>query len=179
MIDNTPKLTVISRIIKKLKADRKLEYAVYASLFAAALIIFAASGGISCAESNSDPHGAGSAGYNDNSVEGARSEEEIEAALAEILSGISGAGKVKVMISTEEGEYGSASNADQSDIWRFGTGYGGSGSGSEKKTRHIITGVIVVAQGAGDIRVKSDIIDAVRSLLGLEPNRIGVYSMQP
>lgn len=169
---------IIKRIADKLSKNKKLEYCVYAAIFAAAFIIFAATGGISCGEKKN----GGSYEYPNNDTEPgeARSESEIESALETILSRIEGAGKVKVMIVSEAKACESGASDDQ-DVLLIGSGllYGTGQEGRNKHESIKISGVIVVASGADDLLVRSELADAVKTLLGIEAGRIGVYAMEP
>lgn len=164
---------LLGGLIAKLRDDRKLELTVYAAFILLALIIFALSGGISCGETNLDSSYARLPG-NTNDTNSALDESRIEARLAQILSGIRGAGKVEVMV---------VIGANNESSQNGGTDTGGllSHSPSGKAVNDLggtrVEGVIVIAEGADDIRVRTDIQSAVRSLLGIDASRIGVYSM--
>ena len=41
-----------------------------------------------------------------------------------------------------------------------------------------VTGVLVIAEGAGDISVRLDILQAVRTLMGIDANRIEIAQMR-
>ena len=110
---------------------------------------------------------------------------ETEARLSQILSRVKGVGKAEVMITfadsgqtffaedTEEQRKG-----EQTDFSAFPV-LKNDGSGTEsplvtKKVTPEISGVLVVAQGAGQPQVKTEIIHAVRALLGVKAHRIEV-----
>ena len=84
---------------------------------------------------------------------GASTEEK---RIAEVLSAMEGAGRVEVALFYESEAVGA---------------FGGSG-----KSRP--TGAVVVAQGAGDLRVRLELIRAVRTLLGLPENAVDVFVME-
>lgn len=111
--------------------------------------------------------------------------EETEARLSEMLSRVKGVGKAEVMITfadsgqtffaedTEEQRQG-----EQTDFSAFPV-LKNDGSGTEsplvtKKITPEISGVLVVAQGAGQPEVKTEIVNAVRALLGVKAHRIEV-----
>lgn len=81
----------VNALAAKMKANKKLECAVYAVLIGAGLLIFAVS---SC--------DAKSEGYAENSADAAYSMSAKEKKLAETLSLIEGAGDVSVMITEDE-----------------------------------------------------------------------------
>lgn len=111
--------------------------------------------------------------------------EETETRLSQMLSRVKGVGKAEVMITfadsgqtffaedTEEQKSG-----EQTDFSAFPV-LKNDGSGTEsplitKKITPEISGVLVVAQGAGQPEVKTEIISAVRALLGVKAHRIEV-----
>ena len=139
--------SAFAALVARMRDDKRLEISVYCVIAAAALLIFAATGGFSKARRTApeDTSELPSAAF--------RSESELEERLKEVLSGIRGAGRVEVMAVCTQAE----------------------GSSSEPT----VGGVIVLAEGADDIRVRTDIQNAVRTLLGIETGRIGVYVLQP
>ena len=176
---------IFEGFIAKLRDNIRLELAVYAAILAVAAVIFAATGGISC---NGKQRARAEEPAAQNADAAAfRNEEQIEAALEGILSGIAGAGRVKVMIA-----YGSTSELVTAEELR--TSKSASGESSERSPFKLSTGgadeplvitelmprvcgVIVIAEGAGDIRVKNDLQTAVQTLLGVEASKVGVYRM--
>lgn len=137
--------------IEKLRDNRKLELFVYALLLSAAIIIILSTGGISCfgkANSLSAPQTA-------DSLSGAEEEELLERRLEAILSELNGAGEVRVMITFEYV----------------------SDTGAETSARRI-GGVVVIAEGADSIRVKTDLTNAAAAALGVDHARISVFSMK-
>ncbi|MDR0396686.1 MAG: hypothetical protein LBH66_05230 [Oscillospiraceae bacterium] len=86
----------------------------------------------------------------------------LETRLASILSSIDGAGMVEVMI------YEAASAASSSYDW-LGGAYGG-GEGSRQAV-----GVVVVADGAGDVRVRLELVRAVQTLMDLPASAVEVF----
>ena len=83
---------------------------------------------------------------------------ELERRLESVLEAVEGAGKVRVMISESANE---AVNA-------FAT----QASGIEAR------GVLIVAEGAGDLRVRMALTQAVRALLGVDTAKIEVVKMR-
>lgn len=127
-------------------------------------------------------------------------EEQLERRLEEILSQVSGIGKTKVMISLESDgqrivekdlEYteGKEENAGENDTVistqnsrTENTVYEKDVQGNEKPyiTEELapeITGVLVIAQGAGNAGIKTEITEAVMALFGVEAHKIKVMKM--
>ncbi len=88
--------------------------------------------------------------------EGATSASSQEKRIAEVLSAMAGAGRVEVALFYETEE-----------VAAFGS------SGKSRPT-----GAVVVAQGAGDLRVRLELIRAVRTLLGLPEAAVDVFVME-
>ncbi|WP_252891219.1 hypothetical protein [Thermoclostridium stercorarium] len=122
---------------------------------------------------------------------------EFEKRLAEILSEIEGAGTVKVMLTwnsdgevvhaynqTEESmvreEYSGNENSGKTDERRLQRelAYMDSGAGRVpvvvQKIKPEVKGVVVVADGADNARVRQDILNALEALLGIPTHRIQV-----
>lgn len=115
--------------------------------------------------------------------------KQIEAKLNEVVGGIKGAGKVKVMISINSSpELKVAENIEEKTVT---TSSGTTTTitnepiiveknGEEsplilKETLPSINGVIVVSSGANDVKVKLDIINAVSTVLGIDLKKIEVF----
>lgn len=79
-----------------------------------------------------------------------------EKRIADVLSAMAGAGRVEVALFYET-----------EAVAAFG------GSGKSRPT-----GAVVVAQGAGDLQVRLELIRAVRTLLGLPENAVDVFVME-
>ena len=85
--------------------------------------------------------------------EGKTDASQTERRVAEVLSAISGAGKVEVaLFYTRSSSYGDETGAP--------------------------TGAVVVAEGAGNLGVRLDLIRAARTLLGLPENAVDVFVME-
>lgn len=83
-------------------------------------------------------------------------QSQTEQRIAEVLSAITGAGQVEVALFYAQegaGAYGNQQTAAP-------------------------TGAVVVAQGAGDLAVRLQLIRAVRTLLGLPENAVDVFVME-
>ena len=110
---------------------------------------------------------------------------ETEARLSEMLSRVKGVGKAEVMITFADGgqtffaeDTEEQRKGEQTDFSAFPV-LKNDGSGTEsplitQKVTPEISGVLVVAQGAGQPQVKTEIIHAVRALLGVKAHRIEV-----
>ena len=109
----------------------------------------------------------------------------LEDSLAEILSGVSGAGRVRVLLTEAEGEYtfyqtDEAGNAG--DIRRDTVLV----TGADREERGLIRqvkppvyrGAVILCQGAEDPQVKLSLVEAVKSVTGLTSDRITVLKMK-
>jgi len=125
--------------------------------------------------------------------------DDLESRLEEILSKIDGAGKVDVMITyestpekvpalsvdkqisstTDIGENGNSTTNIENTQSNVVTVNGGSGSDALvlKENTPKILGVIVIAEGADNITVKLDLLNAVETVLNVSPDRVDVYKM--
>lgn len=79
-----------------------------------------------------------------------------EKRIAEVLGAIAGAGKVEIALYYEPAQSGAF------------------GESAEKKP----TGAVAVAQGANDVRVRLELIRALRTLLGLPETAVDVFVME-
>lgn len=136
-----------------------------------------------------------------NSNEIKNTNDKIEEKLVQILKAIDGAGEVKVMITYESGpEIVPALNTVKSDSTVEENDAGGGtritknsnnnsnsvtiqqSNGSQaliiKERNPEVRGVIVIAQGAGNIRVKMDLLKAVETVLKVSPEYIDVFPMK-
>lgn len=122
----------------------------------------------------------------------------LEKNLEEVLSGAEGVGKVRVLITLENsGELilksdvkesvkntGSENGEQTEEITReenviYQKDSDGSLTPYVTKTVYpTIAGVLVIAQGADDARVVSQIVEAVKAVLGVEANKIKVMKME-
>lgn len=126
---------------------------------------------------------------------------ELEQRLSKILSGMSGVGKVNVMITlqsseelvvekdqpisrsntTESDSEGGSRNVYQTDSDET-TVYRSSGNDSEpyvvKTLSPKVEGVVIVAEGAGSGDISKNITEAVQALFGIEAHKIKVLKMR-
>ena len=91
-----------------------------------------------------------------------QSNSGLEARLAAILTNMDGVGRVQVMIYDE----GSVQSEGLFAV-----------SAGSAQTRPV--GVVVVADGANDIRVRLELIRAVQTLMGLPADAVEVFQMAP
>lgn len=129
------------------------------------------------------------------------SQSQEEKRLKEVLSVIQGAGKVEVMITYKSSkEIVTAMNTVDSTIVTNEEDYNGGtrtinqadsntqpvtindSQGSKplilKEVEPEIKGVIVIAEGAGDVRVKMELLRAIQVVLGIKANQVEVFPME-
>ncbi len=113
----------------------------------------------------------------------------IEKKLSDVLSAISGAGKTQIMISIDSSPILNVATNNEEKTVTTSSGYtttttnepiiitanGKSEPMVLGETLPEIKGVIVVSSGAKDVRVKLDIINAVRTVLGISSEKIDVF----
>jgi len=128
-------------------------------------------------------------------------QDQQEIKLEKALSAIKGAGKVEVMITYKSGKeiVPAFSNVESTIVTQEEDTNGGTRSinqvdtniqpvtisnseGTEplvlKEVEPEIKGVIVIAEGAEDIRVKLELLRAVQVALGVKSNQVEVFAMQ-
>ncbi len=121
---------------------------------------------------------------------------QVETRLSEALSQIKGAGKVSVIVSVEDGgekvlatdsksksEHRTENDSsDMSTEQEENAVMTGQGSGQQpfvvKEKKPNPSGVIVIAEGAGDETVRYELYEAVKALYGISPHRIKVVTAQ-
>lgn len=120
-------------------------------------------------------------------------EDDLEARLTKVLSKVDGAGEVDVVINYEStGEKTAAySSNSQNSVGKDGAESSSESNSMvttqkqgdtnpvilEEKTPKV-RGVVVVSQGASDISVKMDLLNAVVTLLNVSPDKVEVLKMQ-
>ncbi len=188
---NEEKENIISSLITRMKDDKKFELRVYVIIVIAALAIYVLwsnfIGNNSKESQNSKLQ---------DTVSVTSDDKEAERKLANVLSNIKGAGKVEVMITYETGvEIVPAMSTDKridSSNDNIGTKSSEtevsspatvSKNGSNEpvvltEIQPKVRGVIVVAEGAYDIGVRIDLMNAVETVLGISPDCIEVFEMQ-
>ena len=116
-----------------------------------------------------------------------RPEQSLQDSLGEILSQISGAGRVEVLLTQSSGEetvYQTDEDIQESGktVRRETVLVSGSGRETEGLIRQIkeptYLGAVIVCQGADNAAVRLSIVEAVRSATGLSSDRISVLKMK-
>lgn len=129
-------------------------------------------------------------------------EEQLGSKLCEMLRRVEGAGRVEVSVrlsgttrseyavndttgkkTTEEKDQGGGTRTTTEDTGSSQLVMNRNGSGGEqpvveRQTAPQIAGVLVVADGAGDARVKAKLYEATRVAVGVEPQKILVLPME-
>ena len=115
--------------------------------------------------------------------------KEIELKLNEVIGEIKGVGNVKVMLSVNsspeltiaeniEEKIVTTSSGTTTTVTKEPILVDAKGEDNPlilKETLPTINGVIVVSSGAGNVKVKLDILTAVSTALGISPNKIEVF----
>ena len=112
---------------------------------------------------------------------------DTEARLTRLLSSIKGAGKVNVMISFESSTelviaYITSSNNSGENTQGTSSPQILNQSGAQiplilKEIYPKVTGAVIVAEGAGETKVKLDITNAACTLLNISPSNVNVFRM--
>ena len=183
---------LIAKIAERLKADKRLEFAVYAGI---ALLILALY--ISTLLPKDPAAQMNTSTAKDSEM--LRSEQELEDRLQTVLSSIRGAGRVEVMITYETGpelvtamskdtnsnksqsvDDGKQSSTEQQTESQKPATVSGSG-GTEPivltEKQPAVRGVIVVAEGAANISVRMDLQRAVQTVLNVPLSSIEVFEL--
>ncbi len=107
-------------------------------------------------------------------------ERELEARLGEVLSKMAGAGEVSVFVTVaSEGEKVLAVETEQAEDGTVTTTpilSGGEPIVLEERKPEI-TGVLIVAEGADDLNVRFNLLEAAASVLNINQSIIKVYTM--
>ena len=179
-----------SRLVGKMKKNKKLELMVYGSLIALGVLLFVLIPG----------GGNGTDPPKETEHEQKQAETELEGRLEAVLSSIRGAGKVKVMITYDtSSRLVPAMSTDVQSGTTENTSTGGqsvsetrtessrpatiSGSGGTEtivltEIEPTVRGVIVIAEGAADVSVRVKLSNAVMTVLGISADRIEVFEMK-
>ena len=178
----------LTRLRNALRANRKLEAAVYAALAVLVLVLYL-SGTRSAASGTAGKNSGGAAGEPK-----AAGTDAVEARLKRVLSSIRGAGEVEVMITyetgrelvtamtsnvTESSSTNTAGNSanESSEMSEPATVNGANGNEPivlyEKEPQ--VRGVLVVADGAADVAVRMNLQRAVQAVLDVPLSNIEVF----
>lgn len=187
MIDLKAIAEPLKRLAELMKKDKRIELFVYALLAVLGILLYTAS-----CDGKKEAAGDGAVAA---AQVAAPAEMVVEERLAETLSAIRGAGKVRVMITYDTGaqivpamstdvqsstsesaaESGTTINENRTESSRPATVQDEALVLTEKAPA--VRGVIVIAEGAADIGVKLKLQSAVQTVLGVELDQIEVFEM--
>ena len=167
----------LKQIFAKIKSVKNIEIIIGLVIIAVMIIIYS---NVSAAKEKTDAASGGEATLTEN----------LETRLADILGEIEGAGEVKVMITyagtgdkiTAEttNTHTTTTNGSTSSTTTTTTTSSPILSGSDvvilQEKMPEIKGVIVVAEGAGDMRVKLKLMQATATVLGINANSIQIFT---
>ncbi len=112
-------------------------------------------------------------------------ESRMEDKLEELLAQVEGVGRVRVMLTLEgTGEKTVEKDKEISqESSREETVYAEYGSSERMpyvtaETNPKVDGVLVIAEGGGDSRIKAEIMEAAEALFGIEPHKIKIMKME-
>lgn len=182
------------RFVNAMRNSKRFELAVYVGIAVVVALFYLA--GLS---PKSDSEAARPASTQAGSVE--QAQLDLEARLKQVLGSIRSAGAVEVLITyesgtelvtamstnvnsnrseTSDGEK-SSTNTQTTEVSEPATVNGGGGGGNEPiilmEKQPAVRGVIVVAEGAADIRVKLDLQRAVTAVLDIPLSKIEVFEL--
>jgi len=189
----------IKKIVEKMKNFKNIEYIIAILIIAVIVSIYASSLNTTSSGSDINDKLNGQTGVQWVEQNSMRDQQEIR--LEQALSSIRGAGKVKVMITYKSGKeiVPAFSNIESTTITQEEDNNGGTRSinqvdintqpvtisnseGSEplvlKEVEPEIKGVIVIAEGAEDIRVRLELLKAVQVALGIKASQVEVFAME-
>lgn len=110
-------------------------------------------------------------------------EAQTEQKLEELLSTVDGAGQVRVMLTwegsserqVEKDRISNAGSVEEETIYQENDS--GKYPYVVSWTNPKVTGVLVIAEGGGNTKVKAEILEAVQALFGIEPHKIKIMKM--
>lgn len=167
----------LKQIFAKIKSVKNIEIIIGLVIIAVMIIIYS---NVSAAKEKTEAASDGEATLTEN----------LETRLADILGEIEGAGEVKVMITyagtgdkiTAEttNTHTTTTNGSTSSTTTTTTTSSPILSGSDvvilQEKMPEIKGVIVVAEGAGDVKVKLKLMQATATVLGINANSIQIFT---
>lgn len=191
--ENTQSGTLAARLSKIFKGGKKMELLLYGAVILIVLVLYVV--GLRRDRAKNSP----TAESAQTSTAAAITETGIEEKLASVLSCIRGAGRVEVMVTYEsstelvpamttstnnnasESSDGSKTNSSsqttESTQPATVTGANGDTPIVLMEKQPVVRGVIVVAEGAADIRVKLDLQRAVQAVLNIPLSKIEVFEL--
>ncbi len=115
--------------------------------------------------------------------------QPLEERLCDILSSISGAGKVKVLLSIREGEekkyqvdydksYSATGSSERSEVVIITDGDRNEAALVKQINPQTYLGAVIICQGADSPAVRLNIIEAVSKITGLRSDQIAVLKMK-
>ena len=177
------KLSCLAHLAALVEKNKRIRYALVASAALLAALIFLASGTDACTGKNSSQ----TTETAPTATAGTDHAAELESRLEGILSGMAGVGGVRVMLTldrTEEqviamNDRSAGNDKNASTESRPATVSGGGREEPIVLTEVLprIRGVIVLAEGAGNIAVKYNIVAAVSTVLGIDEKCVEVFVM--
>ena len=175
--------SLFSKLSLKLENNKRIKWIIYALLVVAVLAIFISSIGSSVRVGGQTDTTSKPADNNELQAY----TEKLESRLEFILAGMSGVGRVRVMITFDGTEEAILASDEQSSENESGTSKSkrpsilSTSSGEEtivlKELLPKVCGVVVVAEGARDVSVNMDIVSAVSTVLGIKQSNVQVFEM--
>lgn len=175
--------TLYETMVKKIGTSKNSKYVVCILLTMIALIVLLLSSALNGKINDNGDNGDADTDRSDKSYD-----TNLESRLENILSAIDGVGKVNVMLIINKSGEKIIATEEQSSL-----SDGSIGSKSQKpatvnsdngeetivlaQLSPEVCGVIVVAEGGGNVSVKLDIISAVSTVLGITQNNVQVFKM--
>lgn len=151
---------LLKRAVGRIKNKKNVEFIILGVIILAILLIYASTLWDKAPDEQPLPSNLLESGAQEDLTEYSGA---LEKKLAQILSQIVGVGDVNVMITFESGP-----------IVETATGLG-----QEENAYPKVQGVLVVAEGAGDLGVKAKVLDAVRIALNLPADQVQVFERTP
>lgn len=177
------KSSVFASLAELLQKKKNLRIAAYVGISLLVLILFLTSGVFrACETARSEP-----AQEAKTETDSGYDRAKIEARLEEALSMMAGVGRTKVMLELDSTAQQVVAMDDSSTSGTSGTSTQqrpATVSSGGKESPIVLTellpkvrGVIVIAEGAGNISVRLNIIRAVSTVLGIDENCVEVFVM--
>ena len=190
------KIQIYNRIkekLNKIPGNKRTQYLIIIVMIAVILAIYFST-------FTTDDTAKPEATVSDAIVKSETAQLDLNGQMENILSSIEGAGAVRVMITYESGTEIVPATSENTETTTTNDESDGSSKTSEtvRKETDIVTvqdqsdssalvlkekmpevkGVLVIAEGAGDIGVKMDLLRAVQTLLNISADKVDVFEMQ-